>query len=365
VRSLTVLVEQCLAPVPGGTGRYTAELTRALVRHPPAGWEVSTVTAWHRDTSAARVPGVEARRLPVGARALAVLWQHGLPPWPGGDSVHATTPLAPARRSRPLVVTVHDAVPWTDPDTLTPHGAAWHRAMIGRLARTADAIVVPTAAVAQELSDRLPVAGKVHVIGHGVTAFPVPADAEDRRRAMGLPPDSGHVLAIGTVEPRKGLDVLMSAMARPELAGLQLAIIGQAGWGAVDPRRLAALAGLGADRLRLLGPRGDADLAAALDGAVAVAVPSRAEGFGLPLLEAMAAGVPVVHSQVPALVEVAGGAGIAVPIGDDAALAEALAAVAGDPALARRMSERGRARAAAFTWDAAARATWDVHLAVQ
>jgi glycosyltransferase involved in cell wall biosynthesis len=128
---------------------------------------------------------------------------------------------------------------------------------------------------------------------------------------------------------------------------------------------LAALAGLGVDRLHLLGRRADADLAAALDGALAVAVPSRAEGFGLPLLEAMAAGVPVVHSQAPALVEVAGGAGIAVPIGDDAALAEAIAAVAGDPALARRMSERGRARAAGFSWQAAALATWQVHLSVQ
>ncbi|SDD21100.1 glycosyltransferase family 4 protein [Actinokineospora iranica] len=355
---LVVLTEQLLAPVPGGTGRYTRELTAALAAAAPEGWTVAGVTAWHRDPGAARIPGVAGPRpLPLPRRALTLAWEHGLPPWPGGDIVHAPTPLAPAaaRRGRALVVTVHDTVPFTHPETLTPRGAAWHQAMIRRATLRADAVVVPTAAVAADLATHAPGPAPVHVIGHGVSRLPEePVDLD-------LP--QKYVLAVGTVEPRKGLDVLVEALAHgPDLP---LVVVGPPGWGGVDLRALAAAHGLPPDRVRVLGRVTDAELAEVLRRATVFAAPSRAEGFGLPMLEAMAAGVPVVHSDAPALVEVAGGAGVSTPRGDPAELARALRAVSSSPEHAAALSAGGKARAATFTWEKAAAAVWSLHLGLR
>ncbi|MDQ0377300.1 glycosyltransferase family 4 protein [Amycolatopsis thermophila] len=341
---LVVIAEQLLAPVPGGTGRYTAELVRALAETAPAGWTVSSVTARHKRG----LPG--ARTLPLPPRALIAAWQAGVPYWPGGDAVHAPTPLAPARvpKGRTLSVTVHDTVPWTHPETLTPRGVRWHRAVIARAARRATGLVVPTRAVADDLAKRVPVRAPVTVAGHGVASVFTRDDLPE----VDVP--ARYVLAVGTLEPRKGIDVLISAMAR---VGVPLVLAGQPGWGGLDP---VAMAGDRAD-VRVLGRLDDDALAAVLRRASVLAVPSLAEGFGLPLLEAMAAGVPVVHSDAPALVEVAGGAGVRVPRGDAAALAAALNGVLSDPERAADLVSRGRARAASFSWARAAEAVWAVH----
>ncbi|WP_091294295.1 glycosyltransferase family 4 protein [Amycolatopsis xylanica] len=346
---LVVIAEQLLAPVPGGTGRYTRELLRALAETAPPGWSVSSVVARHPDVSAARVDGVDGpHRLPLPPRALIGAWQLGMPWW-RGDAVHAPTPLAPARpkRGRTLSVTVHDTVPWTHPETLTPRGVAWHQAMIARAARRASALVVPTQAVARDLAARVSLDAPVRVAGHGVTEWPL---------ATGMDLPKRYVLAIGTIEPRKGIDVLIEAMSRFDAPPLLLA--GQQGWGGVDPERLAAEHGV---KLRVLGKLSDAELGEVLWRASALAAPSLAEGFGLPVLEAMAAGVPVVHSDAPALVEVAGGAGRVSPRGDAAALAFALAEVLETPWLAREMCVRGLKRAGEFSWKRAALAVWDIH----
>lgn len=363
---LTLIAEQCLAPVPGGTGRYAAQIGAALAATAPPGWTVRSVTAWHRDISAARITGVAGpRRLPSGRRALAALWERGLPPWPAGDSVHATTPLAPARRGAPVVAMVHDVVPWTHPETLTPRGVAWHRVMIGRLAKSADAIVVPSHAVADDLDRLLRIGDRLHVIPHGVTALPLPAapgDSSRRRSELGLP--ETYVLTLSTLEPRKGLDVLVHAMASPALAGRTLVVVGQPGWGSVDLTAVASAAGVQPERIRALGWLNDHDLAVVLDGAAVLAVPSRAEGFGLPILEGMASGVPVVHSAVSALTEIAGGAAMGgVPVGDSVALADALAAILDDPLIAARLRDAGLSRAAEFTWELSAGRHWQLHQA--
>ncbi|MGH3860070.1 glycosyltransferase family 4 protein, partial [Actinokineospora sp.] len=321
----------------------------------PAGWTVRGVTARHGDLAPAAVDGVAGpSALALPRRALTVAWEHGLPLWPGGDVVHAPTPLAPpARRGRRLVVTVHDTVPFTHPETLTSRGAAWHRKVIRRATRTADAIIVPTRAVADDLARHAPGPVPVHVVGHGVSSVLSAPSAAN----LGLP--KAYVLAVGTVEPRKGLDVLVEAMAA--VPGVPLVVAGPAGWGDVDLPALAARHGLPHDQVRVLGRLGDEELTAVLHGATVLAAPSRAEGFGLPVLEAMAAGVPVVHSDAPALVEVAGGAGMQAKRDDPAALADALRTVLDSPDLAASMVERGRARAAEFTWDGAAESLWRLH----
>ncbi|MEV6240405.1 glycosyltransferase family 1 protein [Lentzea sp. NPDC051838] len=320
---LVVLTEQLNAPVPGGTGRYTAELLTALRETAPAGWTV---------TGAATARADRVIRLP--RRALVALWERGLPPRLG-PHVHAPTPLAPLPGA---VVTVHDVVPWTHPETLTPRGVAWHRKVIAAAALRAKALVVPTDAVADQLRQHLKVEVPVHVVPNGVTRLVGPP-------ASDLP--SGYVLAIGTIEPRKGFDLLVRACERLRVP---LVVIGPAGWGGVDLR---------APHVTLLGKVSDARLASVLCGASVLAAPSLAEGFGLPVLEAMAAGVPVVHSDDPALVEVAGGAGTVVRRGDLASLTEGLRAVLADP---RHTVEAGLTRASEFTWEKTARGVWDTHL---
>ncbi|MDI5978637.1 glycosyltransferase, partial [Amycolatopsis magusensis] len=243
---LVVIAEQLLAPVPGGTGRYTAELLRALAATVPSGWTLSSVVARHADVDAAEVPGVDGpHRLALPPKALVAAWQLGLSWWPGGDVVHATTPLAPPRapRGRRLSVTVHDTVPWTHPDTLTPRGVSWHQKVISRAARTADALIVPTQAVADDLAARVAGKAPLHVIGHGVTELP--------REPVDLDLPAEYVLAIGTLEPRKGIALLIEAMARFD--GPPLLLAGQPGWGELDPADLARCHGLPADRLRVLG----------------------------------------------------------------------------------------------------------------
>ncbi len=354
-----LLLEQCLAPVPGGTGRYSRELARALGASAPAGAAVSGWTAWHRDVGPARVPGVHGpRRLPLPRRPLALAWERGAGPTPRAvDLVHAPTLLVPPRHGRPLVVTIHDAVPWTHPQTLTPRGVRFHRAMAERAAREADLVVVPTAAVRVALERVLPLGDRVAVVGEGVSdALRVPDDADERAARLRLP--DSYVATLATLEPRKGLDVAVTALAQPAVRDLPLVVVGQPGWGGVDLHRVAAEAGLPRDRLRLLGRVSDADLAVVLSRALAVLVPSRAEGFGLPVLEAMALGTPVVSSDAPALVEVAGGAAVVTPAGDAGALAAAIAGLAGDTALRERLSREGVARAASYTWEQAAETLW-------
>jgi glycosyltransferase involved in cell wall biosynthesis len=352
-------MEQSLAPVPGGTGRYTLQLAQALAE--VDGLEISGWTAWHRDTTRAQVPGVRGPvRLPLGRRALTAVWERGLGPAPRRvDLVHATTVLAPPRR-RPVVVTVHDAVPWTHPETLTPRGVRWHRLMVERAAATADAVIVPSEATARALSRHVRFRRTPVVVPLGSTALRPPADAPERLARLGVP-TGGFLVCVGTMEPRKGLDVLIQALARPHAPDLPLVVVGAPGWGTVDPRTTAAAAGLLPGRIVVLGRLDDQDLAAVLSVATVLVVPSRAEGFGLPVIEGMSAGVPVVTSDDPALVEVGGSATVASATGDPDSLADVLHHVCGDAAVRSAMVVAGRERAATFTWPRSARAHLDVY----
>jgi glycosyltransferase involved in cell wall biosynthesis len=307
------------------------------------------------------VPGVPHHRLALPRRPLIAAWERGLrfPVPRGADVVHAPTLLAPTAVRGPLVVTIHDAVPWTHPETLTPRGVAWHRRMAERVARRADAVVVPTRAVADTLGAHLPLR-RVEVVGEGVSPdLALPDDSDARAARLGLPA-GGYLLSLATLEPRKGLDVLIRALPAAPTA-LPLLVVGQPGWGDVDPLELARDQGLPAERVRVLGRLGDADLATVLDRATVLVAPSRAEGFGLPVLEAMQAGTPVVCSDDPALAEVGGDAVVTAPVGDPGALAEALGRVLRDPALRARMVERGRERAATQTWARAAGTLWALY----
>jgi len=371
---LRVVLEQLVAPVPGGIGRYAEELTRQLIATAPEGASVvgfvPSSPPDRYDDLEARLPGLaRLEKSALDRRMLAEAWRHGVIERGARGIVHTMSlmaPLAPHDRvhrpARQTVVTIHDAIPWTHPETLTRRGAAWHRAMGRRAERYADAVVVPTHAVAEELLDHLDLGDRIRVIGGAVgSSLRLPGDAETRADALELP--RRFVLSVGTVEPRKGIPALITALAELD-PDVHLVLVGPAGWGDVQVDDLAAAAGV-TDRVHAVGRLSDSDLAVALAAAEVVAVPSLAEGFGLPVLEAFAFETPVVHSDAPALVEVAGGAGLSVPRADadayPALLADALGRVLDDPALARRLGTLGRDRARAYSWRDSAEKVWQLH----
>ncbi len=289
---------------------------------------------------------------PLPRPILARAWQIGLA-LPECNVTYSPSLFAPLAPRGQHIVTIHDTIPWTHPETLTKRGAVWHRAMGERAARFADVIVVPTEAVASRLSDFLAVDNRIRIIGGAPsTDLVIPADSPARRTALGLP--DNFVAFVGTLEPRKGLEQLITALAAVD--DLSLVVIGPRGWGGVDVATLITRSGITPSRVRALGRLDDADLAAVLSASRALVVPSIDEGFGLPVLEAMSLGVPVIHSTAAALVEVAGGAALSVDVHGPrgtVALAEALTGLSDDE-LRRDLISRGRARSALFSWDASA-----------
>jgi glycosyltransferase involved in cell wall biosynthesis len=375
--TLRVIVDQVIAPVPGGIGRYAEELTRQLIATAPAGCDVEAVVSAapaadlaHLRTLLPGLAGLE--RLALPRRELALAWQAGMARGASQGMVHAPSVLAPLvahdrfqEPGRQTVVTVHDTVPWTHPETLTPRGVHFHKAMVKRAFKHADAVVVPTHAVAAQLNDIHRFDDRLRVIGGAPSGrLRVPVDADLRAERLGLP--ERYVLAVGTLEPRKGLTALIQAMAHPDAPqDVPLVIAGPDGWGDVDVVGTAERAGLAADRVQVLGRVEDADLAVVYDRATVFVFPSLAEGFGLPVVEAMSFGTPVIHSDDEALREVASDAGVSVAREPRASyperLAQAAYQVVNDAHLASQLAIAGPDRARMFDWHDSALETWQLH----
>ncbi|HSL09060.1 MAG TPA: glycosyltransferase family 1 protein [Pseudonocardiaceae bacterium] len=335
-----------------GIGRYTAELLRELAARSDVDVTVTAFTARGQAVLRGAVPaGVAVRGGPVPARALRASWRRwGWPPTEllatGADVLHATNfVLPPSRRARG-VVTVHDLAFLDRPDYLASQQRDLPDLVAHSVARAA-VICTPSAAVAQQVAHRLGIPARrivVTPLGVGRSWFGVAAPTEALSTRLGLPPR--YLLFVGTAQPRKGLDVLLDAHAsQPGLPPLVLA--GPAGWGPAP---------VTSSRVRTVGYLDEADLRCVVAGATALVLPSRDEGFGLPVLEAMATGVPVVCSDLPALREIAGGLATLVPPEDPATLATALASV--DEAGCDPVGAAARqAHAARYTWHACAEAT--------
>ncbi|HEY4268832.1 MAG TPA: glycosyltransferase family 1 protein [Galbitalea sp.] len=374
--TLRVIVDQILAPVPGGIGRYAEELTRALIQTAPVGTSVAGIVSASPDDQYAKLAEklpelTELYKSPLARRELSLAWQHGFTVLPGKGMVHATSMLAPLYRhdrvndrENQTAITIHDVVPWTHPETLTPRGVRWHKAMAARAYKYADAVVVDTHAVAQQLSEYFDFGDRVRVVSAAVgSALKVPDDADERSERLDLP--ERYLLAVGTLEPRKGLEPLIRSLALPQTDDVPLLIIGPPGWGDIDVASIARGAGLTDGRVRTLGYLSDQDLATAISRATAFAFPSLAEGFGLPVLEAMSLGTPVIHSDDAAVMEVASDAGIAVEREDAAGyperLADAIGLVVSDAELRSRLGYQGVDRSHAFSWRASAEKVWQLH----
>ncbi len=362
-----------LDPRRTGVGHYTQQVIRHLPHADPA----HEYVAWYLHAKGLIRPrrffeGVEAPNLAeqasrFPARVFEPLSSRlGVPraEWSVEfDVLLATNFLPPATRSPGVVMVVHDLAYERMPDTAPHMNDRWRRRFDGWLPRAAG-VLVPSSSTRRDLLANHPVdASRVTVTPLGVDAAafaPVPREQIDAAcRRFGV--DGPYALFVGGIEPRKNLDALVRAFAR--LApGTRLVIAGgPVRWdpGASDRlgETIAELPPAARGRIVRTGYVSDRDKLALLSGATLMAYPSLYEGFGFPVLEGFAAGVPVLTSNVSSLPEVAGDAALTVDPKDETAIAEGLAQLFGDDDLRAMLSASGLARAATFTWEATARRT--------
>jgi glycosyltransferase involved in cell wall biosynthesis len=284
------------------------------------------------------------------------------------DVHHGPHYTMPERASLPKVVTVHDMTFFDHPEWHERVKAPFFRRAIRVAATRAGALVCVSAVTAARLDAVLSPKVPVHVIPHGVdhARFRPGADAaadDEHLAALGL--RQPYVAFIGTLEPRKDVPTLVHSFDRIAAAHADLTLVigGQDGWGA------GAVAGAIADvahrdRIRRIGYVPEPAVPALLRRAAVVAYPSLDEGFGLPALEALACGAPLITTAGTAMAEVTGPAALLVPAGDEVALAEALStAVAGGPEI-DALRRAGPEAAAAYTWEASAAAHTQVYRSV-
>jgi glycosyltransferase involved in cell wall biosynthesis len=377
-----------------GIGRYSRELVRAILA---AGGDFA-YTLFYAAGGAGRdnpylaelhqlraaYPNVRAAPIPLSPRRLTQLWQRLRAPLPVElftgrlDLLHAPDFVLPPTRARTLL-TIHDLSFLVHPECHLPSMVRYLSDAVPRSLRRADAVLADSEATRQDLARLLAVdPARVTVVYPGVAPRfrPLPPEqTEPVRRRLGLP--ERFVLFVSTLEPRKNLVRLLEAFARlgdggwgmgaaeaptpiphPPSPNLHLVIAGRRGWLYEDVFAAIERLRLG-DHVRVLDFVDDNDLPALYNLAWAFAYPSIYEGFGLPALEALACGTPVVTADNSSLPEVVGGppepAAALAPADDVAAIAAALRRVVCDDELRSQLRAAGPRRAALFTWEGAAR----------
>ena len=309
-----------------GTARYVKGLLGELERRPEL--ELAQVAFGGRGKGA--------------ALARDTFWYFALLPWAARrlrlDVLHCTTFRAPLRSPVPLVVTVHDLALLRHPELFTPWMRLYAASALRRVVRGAARVIAVSEFTKREVVDLVGLAdGVVRVVPNGAAASFEPE---------GPVAEGDYVLAVGTLEPRKNLPRLAEATRR---LGVELRIVGARGWGSVE---------VAGNSVRWLGELPDAEVAALYRGALCFAYPSLYEGFGLPVLEAMRCGTPVVTSAGSAMAEVAGDAAELVEPRDPASIAAGISR-----AIERRaeLKARGLEQARPYTWAAAAEGTVAVY----
>jgi len=357
-----------------GVGMYA----EALVRHLPPAMPEDRFSAWYLDVRglgrrgrrfAGWSPNLSEHATRIPSRLFGpVSSRIGLPrvEWLAGASelFVATNYLPPPSRSHGVVLVVHDLAFETMPETAPHHDARWRRAF-ERWLRRASAVIVPSDATRQELFAHHEVdRGKVTVVAHGtdVDAFsPVaPNEVEAVRARFAIP--GPYIVFLGGLEPRKNLERLIQAFGMVEHTDVSLVIVGGAvrwapSYAATVDAAVAALSPGARERVVQVGYVDHEDRRALLSGAEILAYPSRAEGFGFPVLEGFAANVPVLTSTTSSLPEVAGDAAVLVDPEDPAAIAGGLRELLEDMDLRNVLRAAGTARVASFTWQRCARET--------
>ena len=346
-----VVAEQLRRPVPGGIGTYVRGLVQGLAELGDSDGTGPDVTLWasraprgRPDPLVALGPPVLASVLP--APALVRAWDRGVIGPPGRpDVLHATSFAVPPPGAVALSVMVHDLAWRHFPDAYPARGRRWHEAALGRAIRRARRLVVPSSTVADDLLAAGVSPDRVEVVEEGCDHLAAPDDEGADLLLARLGVTGDFLLTVSTLEPRKNLPRLLAAfdLARSRLPeAWPLVVVGPAGWG-------PALQG-GPDVL-LAGPASSGVLSALYRRARVMAYVPLREGFGLPVVEAMSCGAPVVASAVPS----AGGAALEVDPFDADGIARALVEAATDEDRRAELVAAGQARAAGLTWARAAR----------
>lgn len=364
--TLHLVLDQVVARTDADLATASQELARELVRTAPTGCEVAAVVPAGPDAAATlerEVPGLsDITRMALPRRELAAAWQLGVPSGAPRGMVHSPTILAPLVKHDRIhdhdqtVVTLWDLAAWENPEELSKMAVAWHRGMLKRAAKHADAVVVPTHALADRLGETARLGERIRVIpGAAPVGFSVPTDEVGRRRALDVP--SGCLVVSGGSAPSARLDAAFAAIAE---AGSDLPVVvldvPDGDESAVDD--LATAASLQPGRVTVRGALDAADRAAILADAVALLAPRTDSTYPWRVIEALALGVPIVaadsavHSEV-----ILDGGLLADEGGMSAALATALASSDAVERLAVLSGDRGRA----FSWTGAAERVWQLH----
>lgn len=340
---VAVTLEQCWHRVPGGTARAALASISALLAHGTT--DLVGVAAHHREPPpAAWSPPIPVHQSRLPRPLLYEAWQRlrrpHLEPITGPvDVIHATGMVVPPRTA-PLVVTVHDLAFLRDPSQFTARGVRFFHRAIELARREATLITCPSQATIEEcLAHGFP-AERLRLLPWSIEPVTVDPDTVAAvRRELDLP--GPMVLWAGTVEPRKNLPVLLDAFAAVEDRSARLVLVGPEGWNEDISARLDQLG----ERVRRVGFVDTDALRVLYAAADLFCFPSRQEGFGLPVLEAMAQRTAVITSAGTATAEVAAEAGLLIDPEDTSALTTAIDRLLGDPEQRARLAEAGHARA--------------------
>ena len=342
----------------GGPATYGRKLVETLARR--AGIRFSVLTD---QPDAFPFPGIDVVPLPMRGGLDRLRWQYLALPRAlrklAPDVFHDTKNALPWRLRMPASVTVHDLAYHTVPESFGWLSRTFLKRATADAVRRAAAILTPSEATANDLARFHPRAtGKVHVVPHGIEPAPTvtPATIAEVRQRLSLP--ERFVLHVGTVQARKNVDLVVHGVRNLRQRGFphHTVVVGRRGWLADK-----ALAAIDCDDATLWLPHVEAhDLAAIYAAAEAFVSPSAYEGFGFAVADALAAGVPTVISDVSSLPELCGEGAVRLRELTAEAVANALAAVLGDPVRTQARVAIGRQRAASLAWDAAA----DGHLRV-
>ncbi len=345
-----------------GIGRYTYQMVKALAARPvnSSGVDYRLFVADSKNVKST-LPGPNFSWCPsrLTERWLARLWYRLRLPlwietWTGPlDLFHAADfVLPPVKPGVRTIVTIHDLSFVREPDSVMPGMTAHLKRWVPRSVERADRVIAVSEATRQDLIELYQTPPeKITTLYHGVTAeFKVikePATLASVRQKYGLG-DRSFILSLGTIQPRKNYRRLIQAFAKIDRS-FSLVIGGGKGWKYENILAEVARQGL-EKRVHFLGFVADADLPALYNAASLFVLPSLYEGFGLPLLEAMSCGTPVIASNRSAMPEVVGQAGLLVDPRDTPAIAAAISKVLADPNLQQRLSQAGLIQAARFSW---------------
>jgi glycosyltransferase involved in cell wall biosynthesis len=343
-----------------GVGYYTARLLKSLANGAGSGVVDRLVVLSNREMSLEPGPRVsldEGQRFPVRSVWMQLVLPRilrRLRP----DVVHYTNYLAPVWSAVPYVVSVHDMSVELMPQFHTLKKRLLTSRLVPIVARRASLVLTPSENTRRDVVRLLGIdPGRVRVIPYApAPTFRPVTTGRDRLRTLGL--TGPYFLYVGTLEPRKNLVRALRGFARvaSSLPEHRFVIVGQRGWKYDDVLKEASSDAL-RGRVDLLGYVAEADLPALYSHATAFVYPSLYEGFGLPVVEAMACGTPVLTSRSSSLTEIAEGSALLADPLDEAALAEGLVALATDEALRADLRARGLEKAASFTWERTGRET--------